>query len=34
MSDRPHDLFPLREAASSFDVVLRGYDRNQVAETL
>lgn len=34
MSDSRPDLLPMREAAPSFDVVLRGYDRGQVAETL
>ncbi|MBM7805594.1 cell division septum initiation protein DivIVA [Geodermatophilus bullaregiensis] len=34
MSDPRRDLLPMREAQHSFDVVLRGYDRHQVAETI
>src|SRR3954467_5086295 len=35
MSDPHHrDMMPMHEAQHSFDVVLRGYDRNQVAETI
>jgi cell division septum initiation protein DivIVA len=30
----PRDLPPAHDAQHSFDVVLRGYDRNQVAETI
>ena len=33
MSDPRRDM-PMHEAQHSFDVVLRGYDRNQVAETI
>ncbi|RBY77394.1 hypothetical protein DQ239_10930 [Blastococcus sp. TF02-09] len=33
MSDPRHDL-PMHEAQHSFDVVLRGYDRSQVADTI
>src|SRR3954463_6356170 len=34
MSDPHRDMMPMHEAQHSFDVVLRGYDRNQVAETI
>ena len=34
MSDPRRDMLPMHEAQHSFDVVLRGYDRNQVAETI
>src|SRR5215213_7422698 len=34
MSDPRRDLLPIHEAQHSFDVVMRGYDRNQVAETI
>ena len=34
MSDPRRDLLPLHEAQHSFDVVLRGYDRSQVADTI
>src|SRR4051812_49609165 len=34
MSDPRHDGLPMREAQHSFDVVLRGYDRSQVADTI
>ena len=34
MSDPRHDLLPMHEAQHSFDVVLRGYDRSQVADTI
>src|SRR5215210_2896163 len=34
MSDPRRDLLPIHEAQHSFDVVLRGYDRSQVAETI
>ena len=34
MSDPRRELLPLHEAQHSFDVVLRGYDRSQVADTL
>ncbi|SNR92362.1 hypothetical protein SAMN04488107_0669 [Geodermatophilus saharensis] len=34
MTDPRRDLLPMREAQHSFDVVLRGYDRHQVAETI
>ncbi len=34
MTDPRHDMQPVHEAQHSFDVVLRGYDRNQVAETI
>src|SRR5215212_4924347 len=33
MSDPRHDM-PVHEAQHSFDVVLRGYDRSQVADTI
>ncbi|MBW8767264.1 MAG: hypothetical protein JF630_13905, partial [Geodermatophilales bacterium] len=33
MTDPRRDL-PMHEAQHSFDVVLRGYDRSQVAETI
>src|SRR5215212_5474710 len=34
MSDPRHDPLSLHEAQHSFDVVLRGYDRSQVADTI
>src|SRR3982750_1986236 len=34
MSDPHRDMLPMHEAQHSFDVVLRGYDRHQVAETI
>jgi cell division septum initiation protein DivIVA len=34
MTDPRRDMQPMHEAQHSFDVVLRGYDRNQVAETI
>jgi len=34
MSDPHRDMIPMHEAQHSFDVVLRGYDRHQVAETI
>jgi cell division septum initiation protein DivIVA len=34
MSDPRRDLLPMHEAQHSFDVVLRGYDRSQVADTI
>ena len=34
MNDPRRDLLPTHEAQHSFDVVLRGYDRNQVADTI
>src|SRR3712207_6114000 len=34
MTDPRRDMLPMREAQHSFDVVLRGYDRYQVAETI
>ena len=34
MTDPRRDLLPMREAQHSFDVVLRGFDRHQVAETI
>src|SRR4051794_41961724 len=34
MSDPRRDLLPHHEAQHSFDVVLRGYDRSQVADTI
>src|SRR4051812_34293849 len=34
MSDPHRDMMPMHEAQHSFDVVLRGYDRHQVAETI
>src|SRR3954452_24592502 len=34
MSDPHRDMLPMHEAQHSFDVVLRGYDRHQVAETV
>ncbi len=34
MTDPRRDLVPMREAQHSFDVVLRGFDRHQVAETI
>ena len=34
MSDPRHEPLPMHEAQHSFDVVLRGYDRNQVADTI
>ena len=34
MTDPRRDMLPMREAQHSFDVVLRGYDRHQVAETI
>ncbi|RFU19759.1 hypothetical protein [Geodermatophilus marinus] len=34
MTDPRRDPVPMREAQHSFDVVLRGYDRHQVAETI
>ena len=34
MSDPRHDPLPMHEAQHSFDVVLRGYDRSQVADTI
>ena len=34
MSDPRRDLLPIHEAQHSFDVVLRGYDRSQVADTI
>src|SRR3954454_8533877 len=35
MSDPHHrDMMPMHEAQHSFDVVLRGYDKHQVAETI
>jgi cell division septum initiation protein DivIVA len=34
MTDPRRDLQPTHEAQHSFDVVLRGYDRHQVAETI
>ena len=34
MSDPRRDMLPMHEVQHSFDVVLRGYDRNQVAETI
>src|ERR671912_2180240 len=34
MTDPRRDLLPTHEAQHSFDVVLRGYDRSQVAETI
>jgi cell division septum initiation protein DivIVA len=34
MSDPRRELLPLHEAQHSFDVVLRGYDRSQVADTI
>ena len=34
MTDPRRDLLPTHEAQHSFDVVLRGYDRSQVADTI
>jgi cell division septum initiation protein DivIVA len=34
MSDPRRELLPIHEAQHSFDVVLRGYDRSQVADTI
>jgi cell division septum initiation protein DivIVA len=34
MSDPRHESLPMHEAQHSFDVVLRGYDRSQVADTI
>src|SRR6195952_6186688 len=34
MSDPRRDMLPMHEAQHSFDVVLRGYDRRQVADTI
>ena len=34
MTDPRRDPHSMHEAQHSFDVVLRGYDRNQVAETI
>ena len=34
MTDPRHDPLPMHEAQHSFDVVLRGYDRSQVADTI
>src|SRR5687768_18609638 len=34
MTDPRRDLLPTHEAQHSFDVVLRGYDRHQVADTI
>src|SRR3982750_3752097 len=34
MSDPHRDMLPNHEAQHSFDVVLRGYDRSQVADTI
>ena len=34
MSDPRHESMPMHEAQHSFDVVLRGYDRSQVADTI
>src|SRR5438270_14021880 len=34
MSDSHRDILPMHESQHSFDVVLRGYDRHQVAETI
>ena len=34
MTDPRRDMLPMREAQHSFDVVLRGFDRHQVAETI
>src|SRR5215213_459028 len=34
MSDPRRELLPIHEAQHSFDVVLRGYDRSQVADTV
>src|SRR3954464_3583108 len=34
MTDPRHDSLQMHEAQHSFDVVLRGYDRSQVADTI
>src|SRR4051794_14594825 len=34
MSDPHRDMMPMHEAQHTFDVVLRGYDKHQVAETI
>src|SRR5690242_15644225 len=34
MSDPRRDMLPMHEVQHSFDVVLRGYDRSQVADTI
>src|SRR4051812_33434699 len=34
MTDPRRDLLPTHQAQHSFDVVMRGYDRSQVAETI
>jgi len=34
MTDPRHESLPMHEAQHSFDVVLRGYDRSQVADTI
>src|ERR671920_758489 len=34
MSDPRRELLPIHEAQHTFDVVLRGYDRSQVADTI
>jgi cell division septum initiation protein DivIVA len=34
MSDPHRDMLPMHEAQHTFDVVLRGYDKHQVAETI